>query len=216
MSARRRTERDRRRRSHGQNFLADPAVVRKILRSIEVAEDDLVVDVGAGSGALTVPLALSGARVLAVEVDPAWAERLRARVHLAGVDERVDVVRADLRWVPWPREPFRVVANPPFNLTTALLHRLLDDPAAGPVRADLIVQAAVARKRAQQPPTTLLSAAWAPWWECSTGLRIDRRAFRPVPRVDAALLTFRRRDPPLLPPHLAPTFASLLRPAWNS
>lgn len=164
MSARRRTERDRPRRSHGQNFLADPAVVRKVLRAVEVADGDLVVDVGAGGGALTVPLALAGAHVLAVEVDATWVERLRDRVRQAGVGDRVRVVQADLRRVPWPREPFRVVANPPFNLTTALLHRLLDDPAAGPTRADLIVQAAVARKRAQQPPTTLLSAAWAPWW----------------------------------------------------
>lgn len=215
MSARRRTGRDRRRRSHGQNFLADPAVVRKVLRAVEVAEGDLVVDVGAGSGALTVPLALAGARVVAVEVDPAWVERLRDRVRQAGVVDRVRVVQADLCRMRWPREPYRVVANPPFNLTTALLHRLLDAPAAGPVRADLVVQAAVARKRAQQPPTTLLSAAWAPWWDCSADLRIDRHAFRPVPQVDAALLTFRRRDPPILPPRLAPTFAALLRPVWD-
>lgn len=214
MSARRRTERDRRRRSHGQNFLADPAVVRAVLRTVEVVEDDLIVDVGAGSGALTVPLALAGARVLAFEVDEVWAARLRDRVHAAGVGDRVRVVRTDLRRARWPREPFRVVANPPFNLTTDLLHRLLDRPDEGPVRADLVVQASVARKRAQQPPSTLLSAAWAPWWECSIGLRIDRGAFRPAPRVDAALLTYRRRVPPVLPPRLAPTLAAVLRPVW--
>ncbi len=214
MCARRRTEWDPRRRSLGQHHLADPAVVRKVLRTVEVADGDLVVDLGAGGGALTVPLARTGARVLAVEVDPVWAGRLRARVRQAGVADRVRVVQADLRRVVWPDEPYRVVANPPFNLTTALLRRLLDDPTAGPTRADLIVQAAVARKRAQRPPTTLLSASWAPWWDCSTDLRIDRRAFRPAPRVDAALLTFRRRDPPILPPALAPAFTTLLRPAW--
>lgn len=188
--------------------------MRRVLQAVEVAEGDLVVDVGAGAGALTVPLALTGARVLAIELDPVWAGRLRDRVRAAGVDDRVRVVQTDLRRVRWPRPPYRVVANPPFHLTTALLGRLLDEPATGPTRADLIVERAVARKRAQQPPTTLRSAAWAPWWEATVGLRVDRGAFRPAPTVDAALLTFRRRDPPILPPRLAPIFAALLRPVW--
>lgn len=233
MPARRRTGRDRRRRRHGQRgagpgsadtwsaaaagqvFLADPLAISRLLRVVDVRPDELVVDVGAGGGALTLPLADTGARVVAVEIDARWVARLRDRVAGAGIADRVRVVHGDLRSFAVPAERWRVVANPPFGLTTALLRRLLDDPTRGPYRADLVVQLEVARKRTRQPPGTLRSAAWAPWWTFELGGRIDRRAFRPVPRVDAALLTIRRRDPPVLPTWLAPGFADALRAVWT-
>lgn len=174
-----------------------------------------MVDVGAGTGALTIPMAEAGARVVAVERDDAWITRLRQRVTAAGVSDRVRVVHADLRTYRWPPTPYRVISNPPFGLTTALLARLLDRPSRGPVRADLVVQLEVARKRAQQPPGSLRSAAWAPWWQFALGERIDRTAFRPIPRVDAAVLTIRRREQPVLPEWLARDFADALRPAWR-
>jgi 23S rRNA (adenine-N6)-dimethyltransferase len=213
--ARRRTERDQRRRDLGQAFLADRRAVDRIITAADLAAGELVVDIGAGRGALTLPLAAAGARVIAVELDGAWVRRLRERVDAAGLADRVTVVRGDLRTVALPTSPYRVVANPPFGHTTALLRRLLDDPSRGPVRADLVVQAEVARKRARTPATTLRSAAWAPWWTFALGTRIGRNAFRPVPRVDAAVLIVRRREPAVLPPWLAPTFADALRPVWS-
>jgi 23S rRNA (adenine-N6)-dimethyltransferase len=119
-----------------------------------------------------------------------------------------------LHW-PLPREPFRVVANPPFAITTQLLARLLDDPVQGPHRCDLILQADVVRKRAQSPPNTLRSAAWAPWWTFEAGPVIPRSAFRPIPGVDAAMLTIRRRKNPVLPTWLAPRFVETLRHGWG-
>ena len=213
MSVRRRTGRGRWRRS--QNFLADPSAISRLLRAVDVRPDDLVVDLGAGGGALTLPLADAGARVVAVEIDPVWVARLRDRVQRAGVADRVRVVHGDLHTFRTPGEAWRVVANPPFGRTTAVLRLLLDDPVRGPDRADLVVQLEVARKRARQPPTTLRSAAWAPWWTFEMGTRIDRAAFRPVPGVDAALLTIRRREPPVLPAWLAPGLADALRPVWT-
>jgi 23S rRNA (adenine-N6)-dimethyltransferase len=81
--------------------------------------------------------------------------------------------------------------------------------------ADLIVQWEVARKRALMPPTTLLSTTWAPWWCFEIGERIPAAAFRPVPSVDAALLRVTRRDPPILPPHMAGPYATFVRRQWQ-
>lgn len=216
MSARRRrTPRDARRRSLGQNFLVAPGAVDRLVQAAQITAGELVVDLGAGRGALTLALARAGARVLAVELDRVWASRLRRAVSESGLADQVRVIHGDLRRVSLPSEPYRVVANPPYGLTTAVLARLLDDPERGPRRADLLVQWEVARKRAARPPTTLRSAAWAPWWTFEVGPAVPRTAFRPVPRVDAALLIVRKREPPVLPVWLAPHLRELLRPGWK-
>jgi 23S rRNA (adenine-N6)-dimethyltransferase len=148
-------------------------------------------------------------------MDPVWARQLRARLEAEGLASRVQIVRGDLRRVPLPAERYRVVSSPPFALTTALLARLLDDPVTGPWRADLLLQREVAEKRAATPPTSLRSAAWAPWWRFTLGERVSRHAFRPVPRVDAAWLTVEVRDPYILPTWLASGYADALRGVWN-
>lgn len=213
---RRRSPRDRRRRSHGQNLLVDHRVVERLLARLDLRDDELIVDVGAGRGALTIPLARAGARVLAIERDRHMVADLQERLEGSGVAGRVQIRRGDLRQMPWPREPYRVVASPPYALTTALLARLLDDPRTGPDRADLLLQWEVARKRAASPPVTLRSAAWAPWWQLELGERVARQAFRPVPATDSGWLTVTRRDPPILPDHLAPRFREALEPHWGA
>lgn len=160
-------------------------------------------------------LARSGAFVWAVEPDPVWFDRLVANVDGAGVADRVHLLCTTLERLRLPRQPYRVVANPPFGLTTELLGRLLDHPARGPLRADLILQREVAVRHSRTPPVALRTAAWLPWWQFQLGPTIERGAFRPRPSVDAAVLTVTRRDPALLPERLAPTYADALRPVWD-
>lgn len=151
--------------------------------------------------------------MIALEIDPAWAQRLRDRVERAHL-ERIRVINSDVLDWPWPATPFRVVGCIPFGVTTAILHRLLDDPAVAMYRADLITQAEVATKRAAAPPATLLSTVWAPWWRFERGRFVPAAAFRPVPRVGAAVLTIERRTPPLLPVAMAREYAEFVRGSW--
>jgi 23S rRNA (adenine-N6)-dimethyltransferase len=209
VSARQRTHRDWRRRGLGQNFL-DPALAEQIVEEAKLVPGELVIEVGAGAGALTLALARRSVRLLAVEPDPVWAQRLRER--LAG--NRVRVLARDFLAIDLPREAFRVIGSLPFGRTTDILRRLLDDPALPLVRADVIVQWEVAVKRAARPPTTLLSTAWAPWWDVRLVQRIPAARFRPVPRVDAGVLTIMRREPPLLPAAMALSYAAFLRGQW--
>jgi 23S rRNA (adenine-N6)-dimethyltransferase len=170
------------------------------------------VEIGPGAGAVTVHLARTGADVIAVEIDPVWAERVRLAT---GANRgKVRVVEGDFLAERLPLRRFRAVGCVPFGETTAILHKLLDDPAGALLRADLIIQLEVARKRAAVPPSTLLSTTWAPWWDLRLGRRIDRTDFRPLPRVDAAILTATRRDPPLLPVAMAPVYAAFVRANW--
>lgn len=211
----RRSARDRRRRTLGQNFLVDDSLVDRFVDGLEIGTGDLVIDIGAGRGALSLAVARAGARVWAVEPDRHWARRLSDDVRECGLADRVRVIPSTVERLQFPREDYRVVANPPFGRTTAILSMLLDEPAAGPTRADLILEQGVARKHATVPPRALRTAAWTPWWEFELGQRVPRGAFRPEPGVDAAALTVRRRQTPLLPPRLAKDFLETLRPAWT-
>jgi len=215
VSGRRTTERDRRRRELGQNFFTDRRLITQLVDDLAVQPHELVVDLGAGDGSITSALVEVGARVWAVEIDPEWVSRLRTRFEATRLTQDVRVIGTDLRNLRMPREPYRVVANPPFGLTTEILAKLLDRPDRGPGRADLIVQKEVAIRLSRRPPTSLRAAAWAPWWEFTVGTTISRNAFRPRPGVDAAVLTIVRRDPPVLPVWLTPQLRELLRPVWS-
>jgi 23S rRNA (adenine-N6)-dimethyltransferase len=178
-----------------QNFLVDRRAIEALVDGSGAGDGHLVLDIGAGNGLISDALARRGARVLAIERDPGLARKLRTRF---GPESGVTVAEADVLSTPLPAEPFRVVANIPFGITTKILRRLLDAPALA--RADVIVQAEVARKRGTRGRGTLLNACWEPWFEFGTGARIPAAAFRPRPRVDAAVLIVVRRDPPLLDP----------------
>lgn len=183
------------RRVLSQNFLVDRHAIDALVDGSGVGDGDLVVDIGAGNGLISAALVRRGAQILAVERDPSLAERLRAKF---ATWPAVTVVEADVLETPWPAGPFRVVANIPFGITTKILRHLLDSDVLA--RADLIVQAEVARKRGTGGRGTLLNACWEPWFEFGTGARIPAAAFRPRPRVDAAVLIVTRRSPPLVGP----------------
>jgi len=208
----RRAPRDDRRRLLGQNFLrADLA--DRLVAEIGIERGGLVVDIGAGSGALALALARRGARVLAVELDPAWVARLR-EIAARQTTGQIKVIHADFLSWRLPTEPFRAVGCIPFGATTAILRRLFDDPSLPLIRAELILQWEVARKRAETPPSTLISTTWAPWWSFQLGRRIPARQFRPVPQVDGGVLVAARRDPALLPLAMASEFAVFVRAQW--
>jgi 23S rRNA (adenine-N6)-dimethyltransferase len=160
-----------------------------------------VLDLGAGSGALTSALTRAGARVVAVEVDPELAAGLRRRFG--------DVVEGDALRVALPREPFKVVANLPFGAGTAILRRLLD-PRVPLEGADVIVEWGLATKRAAVWPSTQLSTYWGAWFELSVLRRLPRCVFAPPPSVDAGVLRALRRQEPLVPVRDARAYSAFL------
>jgi 23S rRNA (adenine-N6)-dimethyltransferase len=212
VSAGRWAHRAAQRRRLGQNFLG-PELAERLVADADVRAGELVIEIGAGAGAITLALARRAAQVVAVELDPAWAERLGGRLRAAGHGD-VRVVTADFLTLPLPDRPFRVVASPPFGRTTAILRRLFDDPAVPLVRADLVVQREVALKRATAPPDTLPSTAWAPWWEFRLGRAIAATEFRPVPAIDARVLVATRRSQPLLPASMANAWSGFVAAHW--
>ena len=182
-------------RPHGRHFLRSRRLAEALVADAGVGPRDLVLDLGAGAGALTHELARRAGRVWAVELDAALVVELRRR--FAGTGVRV--IHADATRLRWPDEPFKVVANVPFDRTTAILRALLDDPAVPLVAADLVVQWELAVKRAAVWPSTLASAYWGAWYRFAVVRRLPPCAFAPPPPVSAGVLRIERRLDPLVP-----------------
>jgi len=196
--------------TRGRHALRSRAFADDLVRCARVEPDDLVLDLGAGRGIITAALRDAGARVVAVELDDDLTVALRDRF------AEVRVIHGDATRVALPREPFAVVANLPFASGTAILRRLLDDPAVPVRRVDAIVEWGLAEKRARVWPSTQLSCYWGAWHELSVARRIPRSAFAPPPSVDAAVFRAVRRPQPLVPPGQAADYLGLLRLGFSA
>ena len=137
-----------------------------------VRPGELVLDLGAGEGALTAHLVAAGARVVAVELHPRRAGVLRERF------PGITVLQADAVAVPLPGRPFRVVANPPYAGVNVLVRDLLR---LRQLRsADLVVAEGAARGLQRRFPGTV-----------SLGMPLPRTAFRHLPPAPARVVRIR-------------------------
>lgn len=174
----------------GQNFLVDTAMISAI-EELVTGTTGPIVEIGAGDGAVTVPLSRSGRPITAVEIDSKRARRLRRRT-----PEHVTVVNGDMLRFRFPRRPHVLVGNLPFHLTTTLQKRLL--AAEHWHTAILLMQWEAARRRAGVGGASMLTASWWPWYEFTLHARVPARSFRPAPSVDGGLLVMSRRTEPLV------------------
>ncbi|GAC1475945.1 MAG: 16S rRNA (adenine(1518)-N(6)/adenine(1519)-N(6)) -dimethyltransferase RsmA [Candidatus Dormibacteraceae bacterium] len=180
----------------GQNFLTDPAVRDAVADAAGITSDDEVLEVGAGVGTLTIALAPRARRLVAVELDGRLMPALRES--LAG-HENVEVVRTDiLRFnvrSAFPNGNEIVAGNIPYNLTGALIRKLLDDPPR-PRRLSLVVQKEVAERWTAATGASLSTVAVQVFAEAKMLFSRPAAAFTPSPRVDSALVRLEVRERP--------------------
>jgi 23S rRNA (adenine-N6)-dimethyltransferase len=162
-----------------------PHHAHRLVADAELPPGALVLDIGAGRGAVTEVLLDAGHRVIAVEAHPGRAAHLRRRFG-AGIT----VVQVDARHLRLPRRPFHVVASPPYAITTPLLQLLLQRGSR--LRsAHLVLQHQAARRwAAGQAPG---AGRWTREFQVAVGRTVPRHAFRPPPPVSSAVLLIRRR-----------------------
>lgn len=176
--------------SLGQNFIHDPNMIEKIVGTLNASPEAPVVEVGAGTGALTESLTARYDRLVAVEVDE------RAVSVLRGSYPEVDVREMDVRDVDWPGlagemgAPLHVISNTPYYLTTEILFALLE-AREHVAEAVLTMQKEVAQRIVAEPRTkaygilsVLLQLFAAPSYEFS----VSRHVFYPQPDVTSAVL----------------------------
>lgn len=180
----------------GQHLMHNKRLIQKLVKMSGVNRQDRVLEIGAGAGALTLPLSEQAGKVWAVENDPVLAEKLHKKV---GQKSNIQIIQRDFLQMNLPRRPFCVVANIPYSITTPILGKLFDQPTLPVQRAVLVVERGAAKRFTADPITNPRILKWRMWFEVKMKGRIEPGNFSPPPRVDSAILTFWRKEKPLVP-----------------
>jgi 16S rRNA (adenine1518-N6/adenine1519-N6)-dimethyltransferase len=198
----------------GQHHLVDARAIGRVIQRCRLSAGETVVEIGAGLGALTEPLAAEARRVVAVEVDrriaAALADRLRRLPNVA-------VICQDILAFDWSQAAGAVVVGAiPYHITSPILvslteHRRLIR------RAILILQEEVAGRLVAKPGTkaySRLSVLAQHGWELRPLLRLPRSAFFPQPEVDSSCLELVPRRRPAAAVRDEPRFFELVKTAF--
>ena len=195
----------------GQHFLTDRAVLQSIVDAVAPAPGDTIVEIGPGRGVLTEELARYGNPVIAIEIDHLLSEDLRAR--FASSNVRIvegDVLKTDFAAIV--EQPFIVVGNVPYYITTPILFHALERPL--PKRIVLLVQREVA-ERIIAPPGSREYGALSVNVQAAATAEIIRNvppgAFSPPPKVDSAVLSIVPRSDPLVSDSEAERFRAFVQ-----
>lgn len=174
----------------GQNFLHDPNALQKIVHIADVQPHDTIVEVGPGTGSLTHYLAETAKRVLAIEVDDRLQELLRERFEDTPNVEFywMDILDFDFADSVGADTPYKVVANLPYYITSAILRKILEAPHK-PQSLTVMVQKQVADRLIAQPDDmSLLTVSVQYFADPSIEMVIKSGAFYPRPDVDSAVV----------------------------
>lgn len=182
-------------KSLGQHWLTDRAVLEAICDAGEISPEDTVLEIGPGTGTLTELLVTRAKHVIAVEFDSMLAAELPGRVPA----DNLDIIESDILRFDFGRVPvnYKVIANIPYYLTSNLIRVLSETPNRAS-RVVILIQKEVASRVAAKPgDMSLLSVSAQFYWEVSLGLEVPARAFTPPPKVDSQVLILERRVQPL-------------------
>ncbi len=182
----------------GQNFLYDPSILKRIIQSARLSPEDTVVEIGPGPGRMTAMLAGCVKRVIAIELDRELYDRLTDE--LSGY-RNIELIHGDALKYPYENlDEFKVVANIPYYITTPILFRLLEY--RGRLRSVTIsLQREVAGRIVAHPGGKeygVLSIMIQYHGNPKLEFIVPRGAFRPVPKVDSALVHIEIYDRPLV------------------
>ncbi len=182
-------------RELGQNFLIDGAALGEIVRAAELSPSDTVVEVGPGLGVLTYELVREAGRVVAIEFDRRMAMRLQGELDATNLDVvEGDVLRVAPETVLDAGTRYKVVANLPYQITSAILRHFLEARPA-PDLMVVMVQWEVAERIVASPPNmSVLAHSVQIYAEPEIVTRVPAASFIPPPQVDSAVLRLRRRD----------------------
>lgn len=185
------------RKSLGQNFMVNPHILDKIVSAADINKNDIILEVGPGTGNLTKKLAEKAKKVIAIEKDHRLIEPLRE--HLSKEHENIEIVEGDiLKMLPahWSllSDPYKIVANIPYYITSHFLRKIFEE-FPQPTLIVLTIQKEVARRIMAKPPDTNLLALSVQYYaEPEIVGIISKNNFRPIPKIDSAIIRLKPKS----------------------
>ncbi len=183
--------------TYSQHFLSGPRLVAELIGHSNIRKNDIVYDLGAGSGVIASVLANKCKKVIAVENEPEALMKLRTNL---GNILNVEIVDQDILKVKIPEGRYKIFSNIPFSESAAIVRKFTeaDNP---PIATYLISQKQFARKLTDGNDhfTSQLGAQLGPLFVARIRKPLRKTDFTPPPNVDTVLLELKLREEPLLP-----------------
>jgi len=177
----------------GQNFLASQEIIDKIIAAITPVSKDTIVEIGAGRGALTIPLAESGAKIFAVEFDRDLSRHLKDNFN---DNHNVTILQKDfLKFIPdeYGLTNFKLCGNLPFNITSPVIDWIVHHRPKIQ-KAVIMIQKEVAQRLSSEPggknwsPLAILTQLY---FDIEIFFNISPQHFRPTPKVTSSVVEMR-------------------------
>lgn len=183
--------------THAQHFLRGPRLVAELVGHSNIRKNDVVYDLGAGSGVIASVLAQRCKAVVAVENEPQALAKLKQNM---AVYDNVTIVQRDILKVTPPETPYKIFSNIPFSISAAVVRKFTESERP-PTAMYLIVQKQFARKLVAGDDhfTGQLGAQVGALYAVRIRRPLRRTDFTPPPAVDTVLLELKQRDEPLVP-----------------
>jgi len=200
----------------GQNFLTDPNIVNKILDCASVQPGEQILEIGPGKGFMTQRLLARGAQVTAIEIDPDLVQFMRSE--LPGYEGKLTLIQEDALRYNYPnlKAPYKVVANLPYNISTPLLFRLLEEKTR--IRQMvLMLQKEVAERISARPGTKsygALSVILQFFADVQIAFKVSPHCFQPKPKVSSAVISVTPLQKPRIPVQDEALFLKVVKGAF--
>lgn len=180
----------------GQHILKNPLVAQGIVDKAHIKPSDIVLEVGPGTGNLTVRILEQARKVIAVEMDPRMAAELTKRVHGTPQQKKLDILLGDFIKQDLPY--FDVcISNTPYQISSPLVFKLLNQP--NPPRVSILMfQREFALRLLARPGDSLycrLSANVQMWANVTHIMKVGKNNFRPPPQVESSVVRIEIKQP---------------------
>ncbi len=183
----------------GQHFLKNPYVIRKMIHYINPQPSEIIIEIGAGKGALTFPLAQRAEKVIAIEKDKKFIPYLKERGFPNLEILEGDILRLDFKDLIPPNKKVKIVGNLPYSISSPILFKIYNQKELIP-ECYFLLQKEVAERVCALPNTKSfapISILFQIFFITRIIFYVSRKSFSPSPKVDSAFINLKKREKPL-------------------
>ena len=204
------------RKKWGQNFIADPNLLDRIARTLNLKKNNSILEIGPGDGLLTKKIFPKVKEMVAIEIDPLLIKHLSIRSDLKGLKIiHGDILRQDIEELP-VENPVRIVGNIPYNITSSIIFWLIEQLDFWE-DAHIMLQKEVAERLIAQVGTKQygrLTVVVGVYLDVNLCFKIPPDVFYPKPKVDSAIVRFTKKDVPIIPDDQYNKFNKIVKSAF--